>query len=89
MSYQRMYYTEEISGVDAEMWAEFCIDFINHHGGQYTCEVGRKHHSNTITDATGKTITSEWSEKVYTLKFMLYPHEYENMMREMMWDGSY
>lgn len=85
MSYQRMYYTEEISGVDAEMVIDFFTEYIKHHGGQYTCEVGRKHHRQICgVDAHRRTIYHEWSERVYTLKFMLYPHEYEQMMREWM-----
>ena len=70
-----MWYTDEISGVDADMWVEFYIDFIKAHGWQYTCKVGRKNHTNWL----GGT----WSERVYYLEFTLYPHEYQKLISEV------
>lgn len=81
MSYTLQYYTEEITG---ESEAQYVMDFLRAHGGQYKCEVDRKHHRQICgVDAHGRTIYHEWSERVYIISFMLYPHEYEAMMREL------
>lgn len=71
MGYNKRFYHEEITGRSC---IDFAIGFLRAHNAPYTCKILRQQRENALMT---------WSETVYILDFVAYPHEYDALINEL------